>query len=101
MIQDCELKCAQKIRFHHEATKYCSFQSTQKLNKQLIGSAILNTHRGNIDMVTHSLEGFLKNSKKLFIFVGNVLHDINVVMLLNIICNMFNYSVTAKRNILI
>lgn len=100
MIQDCKIKCAQRIRFHHEATKYCSFQSTQKL-KELIGSAILNTHRGNIDMVTHSLEGFLKNSKKLFILVGNVLHDKRSNMLLNIICNMFNYSVTAKRNILI
>lgn len=52
-------------------------------------------------MVTHSLEGFLKNSKKLFILVGNVLHDKRSNMLLNIICNMFNYSVTAKRNILI
>ena len=45
VIQECKLKCTQRIRLHREVMKYALFQSHRDWTKNLKAPTVLNTHR--------------------------------------------------------
>ena len=51
MIQECKLKCALRIRLHHQAYEIQLISVTQTQSKDLTGSAVLNTRTAYIYMV--------------------------------------------------